>query len=109
MITASRATGASTAYVPNANAAARLWAELLTRKTDKVMLYTRVRMLTAVVEAYMRQMVAMAEQVAARLLATRNAWKEYLKASSGVPASLLSPVLYPPGNWKAAARRKPLR
>lgn len=105
MITAARATGASTAYVPNANAAARLRAELLTRKMDKVMADTRARMLAAVVPAYTRQMVAMAEQIAARLLATTNAWKEYLKASSGVPAGgLLSPVLYPPGNWKAAAK-----
>jgi EamA domain-containing membrane protein RarD len=76
-----------------------LRAELLRKKMDMTKAAMRVEMSTVITPAYMRLMVA---QRSAMVLATRNASKEYLLASSGVPAHLLL-VLYPPGNWKAAA------
>uniref|UniRef100_A0A0A9DB28 Uncharacterized protein n=1 Tax=Arundo donax TaxID=35708 RepID=A0A0A9DB28_ARUDO len=65
---------------------------------DMMKALERMWMSKMVTPAYMRLIVAMAEQKAARLLAMMNASKEYFLASTGVP-----PVLYPPGTWNAAA------
>lgn len=69
------ATGASTTYIPNKNAAPRHLADMLRKKMEIKKAVMRVRMSTVVTPANMRLMVARPEQAKASALAMMNASK----------------------------------